>query len=70
MRTTLQQEYDVLKVSRFLARWQRVYVDVLISSLARQGLRQPADVDDRSPRRSGLSLLPRRLSGGVVISAW
>ena len=66
MCTTLQLDDDVLEAARVLARRQRVSVGVVISSLARQALRQPADGDVRPPKRSGLSLLPRSSSGGVV----
>ena len=66
VRKTLQIDDDVLEAARVLARQRRVSVGAVISDLARQVLLRLSGLEETPEQRSGLPLLPRSPSGGLV----
>ncbi len=67
MRTTLRLDDDVLASARVLARQRGESLGVVISELARRGLRQPLPLSaEQVSRRNDLLLLPLRPEGSPV----
>lgn len=66
VRTTLQVDDDVLEAVRVLARQRRLSLGTVISDLVRQALLKPPGLQETPEQRSGLPLLPRRSSRGLV----
>jgi hypothetical protein len=62
---------DVLASARVLARQRGESLGVVISALARRGLRQPLPLRaEQASRRNELLLLPLQHEGGVVPVQW
>jgi hypothetical protein len=65
MRTTIAIDDDVLLAAKAIARQQNQTIGKVVSELARNSLRPPAD----STERSGVPLLPMRRPDAVVTLA-